>query len=830
MKVYFDLTKKALKSVDLENQTIYTGDLVSTLEVISNQVATNEYVLLSAKLPNAREVGPYLFDGLRADDTTNNTSTWTFTLSKANGFTLVAGNTTFYLWLIKGNEKKCIGAVNANVEHATAVGDYSYFVDVDDSDVDDTLTNMAAQIDQCMNAVSLANTAISTLGTTKVDKESTTGKIYNDSTHKVYLENNYNDTVSKIKLDNNVKVSSQYGNNATSLSIDTSKAILAASDGSNYFMAKVFKDKAVVSKETTDIFVVDNSGVYYKGNNLAEVNTSDIVDKAVTRAKLSQELQDFLHDIPRSMVFKGSLGVGGTITELSEASEYNDGYTYKVITAGTYQGVVCKVGDVLVSNGTAWILIPSGDEPSGTVTNVAASGNAHITVSGSPITSSGTLRIGVESGYSIPSDSKQAEWDKITEQDLVLTGTGGLLTNAQRLAVGNGIVKRIIIEEKYYTRNDYESGQQNIIPIFTGAIKSSVASSQYEQVTQEVVTVDITTGVWRLTSKAIINTYNTNLLTVTEETNNIRVLPKSRPDIEIADSDDNSDHRSIYVGSNIVLSNDQDTSGTSNVVVESSSVSMSAHLSEEDGDSYESQLKVSDDNIELKVTRYPYDEEEETHVGSVVDTIIFDSNGFKYNNNQIEHVGNKVNSISSASTNQQYPSAKAVYDLIEALPEPMLFKGTLGTNGTITTLPAASSSNEGFTYKVIENGTYASQQAAVGDVFVSNGSEWVLIPSGDEAVVSDTWRTIQVNGTDLLGNGIGTGKANFKSGSGITVTGSGNDITFTLAELLYSATKTYAANQVALYNGYLFLSLVANNIGNTPDSTQDTVYWARVFV
>ena len=47
----------------------------------------------------------------------------------------------------------------------------------------------------------------------------------------------------------------------------------------------------------------------------------------------------------------------------------------------------------------------------------------------------------------------------------------------------------------------------------------------------------------------------------------------------------------------------------------------------------------------------------------------------------------------------------------------MIYKGTLGTGGTITTLPTASASNVGYTYKVITNGTYASQTAKAGDMF-----------------------------------------------------------------------------------------------------------------
>lgn len=97
------------------------------------------------------------------------------------------------------------------------------------------------------------------------------------------------------------------------------------------------------------------------------------------------------------------------------------------------------------------------------------------------------------------------------------------------------------------------------------------------------------------------------------------------------------------------------------------------------------------------------------------------------------------------------PTSKAVKAAIDALPEPMIFKGTLGTNGTITSLPAAAASNEGYTYKVITDGEYAQQSAKIGDVFISNGSSWNLIPSGDEP--SGTVTNV-ATGTGLTGGPI----------------------------------------------------------------------------
>lgn len=91
------------------------------------------------------------------------------------------------------------------------------------------------------------------------------------------------------------------------------------------------------------------------------------------------------------MVFKGSLGSGGTITSLPAAAAANSGFTYKVITDGTYASQNAKVGDMFISNGTGWILIPSGDEPSGTVTSITLNATGPIVIDdNSAITTSGT--------------------------------------------------------------------------------------------------------------------------------------------------------------------------------------------------------------------------------------------------------------------------------------------------------------------------------------------------------------------------------------------------------------------------------------------------------
>ena len=159
-----------------------------------------------------------------------------------------------------------------------------------------------------------------------------------------------------------------------------------------------------------------------------------------------------------------------------------------------------------------------------------------------------------------------------------------------------------------------------------------------------------------------------------------------------------------------------------------------------------------------------------------------------------------TNSISQGGTG--VPTAGAVWTAIDNLPEPMILKGTLGTGGTITSLPTAAADNEGFTYKVITAGTYAGQAAKVGDFFVSckpvgaSAYEWVWFPSGDESF-TDTWRNIKVNGTEQLATGISSGAVDFVNGTNTTVAfdASGNKISVSVPAV--SSTSAGVAPQGA---------------------------------
>ena len=135
--------------------------------------------------------------------------------------------------------------------------------------------------------------------------------------------------------------------------------------------------------------------------NAQDAATKNYVDTAIT-------------NITDAMVFKGTVGKSGgagTVATIP-TSGVRVGDTYKIIeedksisasASTTGSAVTAKIGDTIVATATTpkWTVIPSGDEPNGTVTSVAVSNatNGGLSISGSPITSSGTITIGLASAY-----------------------------------------------------------------------------------------------------------------------------------------------------------------------------------------------------------------------------------------------------------------------------------------------------------------------------------------------------------------------------------------------------------------------------------------------
>lgn len=71
------------------------------------------------------------------------------------------------------------------------------------------------------------------------------------------------------------------------------------------------------------------------------------------------------------------------------------------------------------------------------------------------------------------------------------------------------------------------------------------------------------------------------------------------------------------------------------------------------------------------------------------------------------------------------------YKILTNIGRPTVYAGTLGVNGTVAALPTASLANAGLMYQVVSAGTYTGGlNANVGDLIISTGSKWELLPTG----------------------------------------------------------------------------------------------------
>jgi hypothetical protein len=84
----------------------------------------------------------------------------------------------------------------------------------------------------------------------------------------------------------------------------------------------------------------------------------------------------------------------------------------------------------------------------------------------------------------------------------------------------------------------------------------------------------------------------------------------------------------------------------------------------------------------------------------------------------------------------------------------MVYKGTIGTGGTITSLPAAGASNKGNVYMVKTAGTYANQACETGDMIISNGTSWDVI--NGENQVTNSGNTLAWNSAVTIATVDGT--------------------------------------------------------------------------
>ena len=138
-----------------------------------------------------------------------------------------------------------------------------------------------------------------------------------------------------------------------------------------------------------------------------------------------------------ALVFKGTLGTGGTVTALP--ATHKIGWTYKVVTAGTYVGAKCEIGDMVIcladgnaANNADWTVVQSnldGAVTSASTTSLSGMVAVFADESGKVIKDSNFTI-----GTSVPADAKFTD----TTYSPATTSADGLMSSADKTKL-NGI-------------------------------------------------------------------------------------------------------------------------------------------------------------------------------------------------------------------------------------------------------------------------------------------------------------------------------------------------------------------------------------------------------
>lgn len=136
---------------------------------------------------------------------------------------------------------------------------------------------------------------------------------------------------------------------------------------------------------------------------------------------------------------------------------------------------------------------------------------------------------------------------------------------------------------------------------------------------------------------------------------------------------------------------------------------------------------------------------------------------------------------------------KAQVDKLIDTADALVFRGIIPT--TVASLPDITTAQNGDTYKISESGNYGGKIANTGDLIIAfgeedsatgklkTGSEWIVIPSGDDQTITGnadtTTNSVSVNDQEGIIAGITLDDGNFEN-IDITSTKNGNDLTATI--------------------------------------------------
>lgn len=207
------------------------------------------------------------------------------------------------------------------------------------------------------------------------------------------------------------------------------------------------------------------------GTNTTQIATTAFVQSAISTKIAAAD----------AMIYKGTIGgtdSGATVTALP--ATHSTGWTYKVITAGTYAGVKCEVGDMVIcltdgtsANDAHWTVVQANID--GAVVGPASATDAHV-VTFSGATGKVIKDSGFTIGKSVPSNAVFTDTHYTTH---LIAGASATATANAAATNGNvylNLLDNTTIRESH---NIVGSGATTVVSDASGKITINSSNTTY---------------------------------------------------------------------------------------------------------------------------------------------------------------------------------------------------------------------------------------------------------------------------------------------------------------------------------------------------------------
>lgn len=257
------------------------------------------------------------------------------------------------------------------------------------------------------DALNALDELVSNLDDSKVDKIEGKGLSTNDYT--TAEKNKLSGIASGAEVNQNAFSNVKVG--STTVAADAKTDTLELAAGSNV---------TLTPDATNDKVTIAATDTKYEAGTTALITSGTDTTERVWQAKI---LHDYIGSIvggADAMRFRGTIGTGGDITELP-TSGVKIGDTYRVITAGTYAGQTCEIGDLIIATATTPTWTVAQTNIDGAITSI--SGTAPISVTGSGASRTVSISAATTSAAGSMSADDKTKLNGIAEGATANTGT-----------------------------------------------------------------------------------------------------------------------------------------------------------------------------------------------------------------------------------------------------------------------------------------------------------------------------------------------------------------------------------------------------------------------